>query len=187
MPSLKLSPHRYGQFIISIGGLGGLLYGIDIGIISAALLYLGKTVNLSVALTSIIVAAVLGGSMISSVIAGFLADWIGRRKMMTLAGLMFLTSVSIIFVSQSFLVLFLGRLLQGMSGGVIAVVIPLYLAECLSPAIRGRGTASDSTTYSTVSSGEKARPLGERSSAATSRRPSGASRYRYVGSSGSAR
>lgn len=141
MPLLKLSPYRYGQLIIFIGGLGGLLYGIDIGIISAALLYLGKTVNLSVAQTSFIVAAVLGGSMISSVIAGILADWIGRRKMMILAGLMFLTSVSIIFVSQSFLVLFLGRLLQGMSGGVIAVVIPLYLAECLSPAIRGRGTA----------------------------------------------
>ena len=141
MPLLKLSPRRYGQFIICVGGLGGLLYGIDIGIISAALLYLGKTVNLSVAQTSFIVAAVLGGSMISSVIAGFLADWIGRRRMMILAGLMFLTSVSIIFVSQSFLVLFLGRLLQGMSGGVIAVVIPLYLAECLSPAIRGRGTA----------------------------------------------
>ncbi len=141
MPLLNLSPHRYGLFIISIGGLGGLLYGIDIGIISAALLYLGKTVNLSVAQTSIIVAAVLGGSMISSVIAGVFADWIGRRKMMILAGLMFLTSVSIIFVSQTFLVLFLGRLLQGMSGGVIAVLIPLYLAECLSPAIRGRGTA----------------------------------------------
>ena len=141
MPVLHLSPHRYGQFIIFIGGLGGLLYGIDIGIISAALLYLGRTVNLSVAQTSFIVAAVLGGSMISSVIAGLLADWIGRRKMMILAGLMFLSSIGIIFLSHTFVALFSGRLLQGMSGGVIAVVIPLYLAECLSPAIRGRGTA----------------------------------------------
>jgi MFS transporter, SP family, solute carrier family 2 (myo-inositol transporter), member 13 len=37
--------------------------------------------------------------------------------------------------------LFLGRLLQGMSGGVIAVVVPLYLAECLSAKNRGQGTA----------------------------------------------
>ena len=37
--------------------------------------------------------------------------------------------------------LFLGRLLQGMSGGVIAVVVPLYLAECFSARIRGKGTA----------------------------------------------
>ena len=142
MPLRKLSPHRYGQFIISLGGLGGLLYGIDIGIISAALLYLGKTVNLSVAQTSYIVAAVLGGSMVSSVVAGVLADWIGRRLMVVLSGLLFVASVGIIFVSQGFVVLFLGRLLQGMSGGVIAVVVPLYLAECLGPNNRGKGTAT---------------------------------------------
>ena len=142
MPLLKLSPHRYGQFIISLGGLGGLLYGIDIGIISAALLYLGKTVNLSVAQTSYIVAAVLGGSMVSSVVAGVLADWIGRRRMVVLSGLLFVASVGIIFLSQGFVVLFLGRLLQGMSGGVIAVVVPLYLAECLGSNNRGKGTAT---------------------------------------------
>ncbi len=142
MPVLNLSPRRYGQFIFCIGGLGGLLYGIDIGIISAALLYLGKTVNLSVAQTSIIVAAVLGGSMVSSVVAGVLADWIGRRRMVVLSGVLFVASVGIIFVSQGFLVLFLGRLLQGMSGGVIAVVVPLYLAECLGPNNRGKGTGT---------------------------------------------
>jgi MFS family permease len=43
--------------------------------------------------------------------------------------------------SQGFGPLFLGRLLQGMSGGVIAVVVPLYLAECLSAETRGRGSA----------------------------------------------
>jgi MFS transporter, SP family, solute carrier family 2 (myo-inositol transporter), member 13 len=37
--------------------------------------------------------------------------------------------------------LFLGRLLQGMSGGLIALVVPLYLAECLSAKNRGQGTA----------------------------------------------
>ncbi len=34
-----------------------------------------------------------------------------------------------------------GRLLQGISGGLIGVVIPLYLAECLGASNRGRGTA----------------------------------------------
>ena len=36
--------------------------------------------------------------------------------------------------------LFFGRLLQGMSGGFIGVVVPLYLAECLSASKRGKGT-----------------------------------------------
>jgi SP family myo-inositol transporter-like MFS transporter 13 len=36
--------------------------------------------------------------------------------------------------------LFFGRLLQGMSGGFIGIVVPLYLAECLSASTRGKGT-----------------------------------------------
>jgi SP family myo-inositol transporter-like MFS transporter 13 len=132
---------RYGRWLLCIAGLGGLLYGIDVGIIGAALLYLSKTVNLSIQQTSIVVAAVLGGGMCSSLVAGVLADWFGRKKMMIVSGLIFITSVGLIVVSQSFATLLTGRLLQGVSGGLIAVVVPLYLAECLSPETRGRGTA----------------------------------------------
>ncbi len=137
----KLSGKLYGRYLLLIAGLGGLLYGIDVGIIAAALLYLTKTVSLSVEQTSIIVAAVLGGSMFSSLVAGLMADWLGRRKMMIISGLLFVASVGLIVISQSFVPLFCGRLLQGISGGVIAVVVPLYLAETLSMNDRGKGTA----------------------------------------------
>src|SRR5277367_1481973 len=132
---------RYGRFLIFVAGLGGLLYGIDVGIIAAALLYLNKTISLTVEQTSLIVAAVLGGGMCSSLVGGVLADWLGRKKMMIISGALFVLSVGLIVVSQGFVPLFLGRLLQGISGGVIAVVVPLYLAECLGANNRGRGTA----------------------------------------------
>ncbi len=138
MPNPRTTP--YARYLIVIAGLGGLLYGIDVGIIAAALLYLNKTISLSVQQTSLIVAAVLGGSMLSSPVTGFLADWIGRKRVMLLGGLLFILSVGIIVVSQSFVSLFLGRLLQGISGGVIAVVVPLFLAESLAAEWRGRGT-----------------------------------------------
>jgi MFS transporter, SP family, solute carrier family 2 (myo-inositol transporter), member 13 len=133
---------RYNRFVILIAGMGGLLYGIDVGIIAAALLFLGKTVNLSVQQTSLIVAAVLGGSMFSSVVAGVLADRFGRKKMMVASGVLFVASVVLIVISTSFVPLFVGRLLQGASGGVIAVVVPLYLAETLDSSSRGKGTAT---------------------------------------------
>jgi MFS family permease len=137
----RLSTRGYGRFVLLVAGLGGLLYGVDLGIIAAALLYLGKTISLTVAQTGLLVAAVLGGSMVSSLIAGLLADWLGRKKMMIVSGLMFVASVCLIVTSQGFTTLLAGRLLQGMSGGVIAVVIPLYLAESLRPESRGKGTA----------------------------------------------
>jgi MFS family permease len=137
----RFSGAVYDRFLLFIAGMGGLLYGIDVGIIAAALLYLGRTVNLTQGQTSMIVAAVLGGSMFSSLVAGFLADWLGRKTMMIASGLLFVASVGIIVLSQGFVPLFLGRLLQGMSGGFIAVVVPLYLAECLPASSRGRGSA----------------------------------------------
>jgi MFS family permease len=136
-----MSASFYNRYLTFIAGLGGLLYGIDIGIIAAALLYLSRTVNLTLGQTSVIVAAVLGGSMVSSPVAGVLAEWFGRKRMMIVSGLMFVVSVGLIVLSQGFTSLLVGRLLQGMSGGVIAVVVPLYLAECLAPKTRGRGTA----------------------------------------------
>jgi MFS transporter, SP family, solute carrier family 2 (myo-inositol transporter), member 13 len=136
-----LSSCAYRKVLLFVASLGGLLYGIDIGIIAAALLYVGKTINLSIGETSLIVAAVLGGGMISSPAAGLLADLFGRKKIMVVGGLLFVASIAFIVLSQGFVPLFLGRLLQGISGGFIAVVVPLYLAETLDADNRGKGTA----------------------------------------------
>jgi len=128
-------------FLTAICGMGGLLYGIDIGIIDPALPYLHRATSLSEGQLSLVVAAVMAGSILGSVVAGMLADWLGRRPMMIISSLLFVGSVTVIYLSQSFVPLMLGRLLQGLSGGVIAVVVPLYLAECLPASQRGRGLA----------------------------------------------
>ena len=88
-----------------------------------------------------IVAAVLLGSVFSTLFAGVLADWMGRKPLMILSGLTFVVSIPVIALSHGYGPLFFGRLLQGISGGLIGVVVPLYLAECLSASNRGKGTA----------------------------------------------
>ncbi|OWQ92348.1 hypothetical protein CDN99_08145 [Roseateles aquatilis] len=129
------------SLVLAISGMGGLLYGVDIGVIDPALRYLNRSIQLSESELSAIVAAVLAGSVLGSIVAGVLADWLGRKRMMIGSGLIFVASVGVIFASQSFASLMVGRLLQGASGGLIAVVVPLYLAECLSANVRGRGAA----------------------------------------------
>lgn len=131
----------YDRFLLLVAGLGGLLYGIDVGIIDPALGYLGRTMAMTEENKSVIVAAVFGGSMFASVFAGFFADLLGRKPMMIISAAMFVASVGIIFTSQTYVPLLLGRILQGMSGGVIAVVVPLYLAECLRADTRGKGAS----------------------------------------------
>jgi SP family myo-inositol transporter-like MFS transporter 13 len=130
----------YNRFLLLVAGLGGLLYGVDVGIISGALPYLQDTSGLNSNQLSFIVAAVLLGSVISTLFAGALADWLGRRTLMFISGLLFVLSVPIIALAQGYEPLVLGRLLQGVSGGLIGVVVPLYLAECLDASSRGKGT-----------------------------------------------
>jgi MFS family permease len=131
---------RYNRFLLLVAGLGGLLYGVDVGIIGGALPYLEATSNLTGSQLSIIVAAVLLGSVFSTLFAGLLADWLGRRSLMIVSGISFVLSIPVIALSQGYGPLFFGRLLQGVSGGLVGVVVPLYLAECLAAKHRGKGT-----------------------------------------------
>jgi MFS transporter, SP family, solute carrier family 2 (myo-inositol transporter), member 13 len=130
----------YNRFLLIVAGLGGLLYGVDVGIISGALPYLEATSDLNAGQLSFVVAAVLLGSVISTLFAGLLADWMGRKPLMAISGIMFVLSIPMIALSQGYGTLVFGRLLQGVSGGFIGVVVPLYLAECLVAANRGKGT-----------------------------------------------
>ena len=132
--------NKYNLYLLFIAGLGGLLYGVDVGIIAGALPFLEQTSGFSAQQIGTVVAAVLLGSVLSSLFAGALADLFGRKKIMLLSALLFILSVPIICLSPSFEGLVAGRLLQGISGGLIGVVVPLYLAECLGASSRGKGT-----------------------------------------------
>ena len=140
-PANSAAMRRYNAFLLLVAGLGGLLYGIDVGIIGGAYPYLAATSGLTAAQLSAIVAAVLLGSVFSTLFSGLLADWMGRKPLMIVSGCAFVVSIPVIALSHGYGPLFFGRLLQGMSGGLIGVVVPLYLAECLAASSRGKGTA----------------------------------------------
>jgi MFS family permease len=132
----------YLPCLLLISGLGGLLAGIDYGIIAGALLYLDKTIPMTAAQQGFMVSIYVFGGLIASLFAGTLADGLGRKKTMIASGLMFLASIGLIFLSTGYASLLAGRILMGLSGGMVCVVVPLYMAECLPAHCRGRGTAA---------------------------------------------
>lgn len=138
---LPASVRHYAVYLMVMAGLGGLLYGVDVGIIAAALPYIEKTSTYTPQQLSVVVAAVLLGSVISSLFAGMLAEWLGRKKVIILSALLFTLSIPCICFSNGvFEFLMGGRILQGASAGLIGVVVPMYLAECLDANSRGKGT-----------------------------------------------
>ena len=135
----------YARYLLVMAGLGGLIYGIDVGVIAAALPYIRNTSDYSSVQLGFIVGAVLWGSVISSLFAGSLSEWFGRKKIIIASAFCFFISIPVICVSGlfeggSFLLLTIGRTLQGASAGLVGVVVPMYLAECLDSDSRGKGT-----------------------------------------------
>jgi len=135
----KKSLSFYNRLLLVVAGLGGLLYGAVVGVIAGALPYLQATSGLNAGQLSYVVAAPMLGAVLSTLFAGLLADWMGRRSLMTVAGLLFVISIPMIALSQGYGFLVLGQLLQGLSVGLIGVAVPLYLAECLVASGRGKG------------------------------------------------
>src|SRR5665213_3682798 len=98
-PPLPADKSGYNRFLLLVAGLGGLLYGVDVGIIAGALPYLEATSGLNQGQLSFIVAAVLLGSVFSTLVAGLIADAIGRKALMTLSGILFVASIPMIALS----------------------------------------------------------------------------------------
>src|SRR5438270_8906762 len=92
----------YNRFLLLVAGLGGLLYGVDVGIIAGALPYLEATSGLDARQLSFIVAAVLLGSVISTLFAGMLADAFGRKRMMIASGILFVASIPVIALAHGY-------------------------------------------------------------------------------------
>ena len=132
---------RYTTFLLAIAGLGGLLYGIDFGVIAVSMPYIKALKIYTDAQVSWIVGAVMFGGILASATAGWLCDRFGRKKMIVFGTSLFLVAVPIVCLSgTSLAVMLTGRTLQGMSAGYMAVVMPMYLAECLPADRRGKGT-----------------------------------------------
>jgi MFS family permease len=129
------------RLLLAIAGLGGLLYGVDFGVIAAAEPYMKAMGVYTDGQISHIVGAVLLGGLLSSITAGWLCDFFGRKRMIVASAAMFLAAIPVVSLSLgSYPALYAGRVLQGMSAGYMAVVMPMYLTETLPPEIRGRGT-----------------------------------------------
>ena len=135
----------YAKFLLIMAGLGGLLYGVDVGVIAAALPYIERTSTFNETEIGWITGMALWGSLPSSLVAGLLAEWFGRKKMIVVSALLFLMSIPVIcasgfFEGGSFWVMVGGRAMQGAAAGLFGVIVPMYLAECLDADSRGKGT-----------------------------------------------
>ncbi|GAA1810756.1 sugar porter family MFS transporter [Nesterenkonia flava] len=127
--------------IYVFGALGGLNWGYDTGVISAALVYLRRDFALSSWSEGGIVTALAVGAVLGAALGGRLSDRYGRRAVLILTAALFTLAPVGMALSPTTEVLFGFRLMVGLGTGLAAVVLPVYLSEMAPARIRGRVTA----------------------------------------------
>jgi MFS family permease len=75
-------------------------------------------------------------------VMGSLGELIGRKKSIGLAALLMTLGVAVIVLSSAMPQIIAGRFLTGLACGMITLTVPLYLAESVPSASRGRATVA---------------------------------------------
>jgi sugar porter (SP) family MFS transporter len=129
--------HAFIRRVSFIAGLGGILYGFDMGVIAAALIYVRDSFHLSTVMQEVLVIAVLIGVMIGALVGGTIADRIGRRKTLIWGAVLFIVGSVLAPLSPNVYVLFVARGLLGIAVGFTSVTAPVYVSELAPPQSRG--------------------------------------------------
>ncbi len=142
--SASSSSSSYAYCVSFSAGISGLLFGYDIGIIDAVLKMpsfmsffgsgtidkgTGEIVetddqaNIDGNIVSTFLVGCVGGSILSSI----LADWIGRKRSITVGALIFTVGGILQAVSINLSTLYIARVLSGVSIGLLSSITPIYL------------------------------------------------------------
>ena len=97
-----------------------------------------QALSLSQIVVEVVTSWVTLGALFGALAGGELADLIGRKRAVLIAGAMFTLGALVQALAPGTIVLVAGRLIVGAGVGVAAVAAPLYAAELAPTNLRGR-------------------------------------------------
>lgn len=136
---------RWGRWLVlafAVTMLSGVLFGYDQGVISGAISGMRKEFSLSSTMVEVVTSWVTLGALFGALVAGGLADRLGRRTAILLAAALFTVGALGEALAPGTAVLVAGRLVVGFGVGVASVAAPLYAAETAPTHLRGRFVSS---------------------------------------------
>ncbi|XP_024532900.1 probable polyol transporter 6 [Selaginella moellendorffii] len=133
----KKNYNKYVVFCTLLASLNSILLGYDIGVTSGALLYIKDDFKLNSVQQEMLVGILNLVSLVGGLMAGKLADAVGRRKTMATASVIFFVGALLMALSPSYAVLMGARVLSGVGVGFAMIIAPVYTAELSPPGSRG--------------------------------------------------
>ncbi len=124
-------------FVCILASLAGLMFGLDIGVISGAQQFLQKDFGISDDTLGWIVSVMMIGAAFGALVAGWLSSQLGRKRTLILGAVLFVAGSVLCGMAWSPEALISGRLVLGVAIGLASFTAPLYLAEIAPESIRG--------------------------------------------------
>lgn len=124
-------------FACLMAALAGLMFGLDIGVISGATKFIQQEFQISDQMIEWIVSSMMAGAALGALGAGSLSAKLGRKKSLMLGAVLFVVGSVLCGLATSPTMLIFARFLLGLAIGIASFTAPLYLAEVAPENIRG--------------------------------------------------
>ena len=125
-------------WVTLVAATGGFLFGYDTAVINGANQYLKAHFGLNPTQEGFAGASAILGCIPGAMVAGFLSDRFGRRKVLFLCAVLFAVSAVFSAVPRTFNEFLIARFIGGLGIGVASMCCPIYIAELAPAARRGR-------------------------------------------------
>ncbi len=116
-------------FTGGMAALAGLMFGLDIGVISGALKFIGQEFHASDGAKEWIVSSMMIGAALGAIGAGFLSYQLGRKFSLILGAILFVAGSLACAFAWSVPTLIWARVMLGLAIGIATFTAPLYIAE----------------------------------------------------------
>ena len=141
MVSAEPSPQstfRALALITLVAGVGGFLFGYDTAVINGANQYLKAHFQLNSVQEGVAGASAILGCIPGAMVAGFLSDRFGRRKVLFICAILYAASGLLSAIPRTFTEFLIARFISGLGIGASSMICPVYIAELAPAAKRGR-------------------------------------------------
>lgn len=125
-------------FVAFTAALAGLLFGLDVGVISGALPFIGKYFNAHDQACQWVVSSLLFGAVLGTLGSGYLSRKFGRKNTILVSAVIFAIGAVLSSLATSITILITVRIFLGLAVGIASFTAPLYLSEMAPKRIRGR-------------------------------------------------
>lgn len=128
----------YVILISLIVALGGFLMGFDASVISGVVQFIETEFNLTKIELGWAVSSLTLTATAAMMVSGPLSDKFGRKKILTIAALLYAVSAILSALAPTFAFLVAARMIGGFGVGASLIIAPMYIAEISPAKLRGR-------------------------------------------------